>query len=62
MHNLAAGEAPVALDDEKSVQHTVEEAKARQRAQPPYKPSVDHRWNRMIRRDVAEAAKRRAAR
>ena len=59
---LAEGEAPVALDDEKSVQHTVDEAKARQRAQPRYKPSVDHPWNRMIRRDVAEAAERRAAR
>ena len=59
---LAEGEPPVALDDEKSVQHTVEEAKERQRAQPRSKPSVDHPWNRMIRRDVAEAAKRRAAR
>ena len=59
---LAEGEAPVALDDEKSVQRTVDEAQARQRAQPPYKPCVDHPWNRMIRRDVAEAAERRAAR
>ena len=59
---LAEGEAPVALDDEKSVQRTVDEAQARQRAQPRYKPSVDHPWNRMIRRDVAEAAERRAAR
>ena len=59
---LAEGEAPVALDDEKSVQRTVEEAKARQRAQPPYKPSVDHPWNRMIRREAAEAAERKAAR
>ena len=59
---LAEGSAPVALNDEKSVQRTVDEAQARQRAQPPYKPSVDHPWNRMIRRDVAEAAERRAAR
>ena len=59
---LAEGEAPVALDDEKSVQRTVDEAQARQRAQPPYKPCVDHPWNRMIRQDVAEAAERRAAR
>ena len=59
---LAEGEPPVALDDEKSVRHTVDEAQERQRAQPPYKPSVDHPWNRMIRRDVAEAAERRAAR
>jgi len=59
---LAEGEAPVALDDEKSVQHTVSEAKARQRAQPRYKPAADHPWNRMIRRDVAEADARRATR
>ena len=58
----AEGEAPVALDDEKSVQHTVAEAKARQRTQPRYKPAADHPWNRMIQRDVAEAADRRAAR
>ena len=59
---LAKGEAPVALDDEKSVQHTVDEAKARQRAQPRYKPAADHPWNRMIRRDIAEAAGRRVTR
>lgn len=59
---LAEGEAPVALDDEKSVQHTVDEAKARQRAQPRYKPAADHPFNRMIRQDVAEAAARRGAR
>lgn len=59
---LAEGEAPVALDDEKSVQHTVNEAKARQRAQPGYRPAADHPWNRMIRRDVAKAEARRGAR
>ena len=59
---LAEGEAPVALDDEKSVQRTVHEAKARQRAQPRYKPAADHPWNRMIRRDVAQAQARGGAR
>ena len=59
---LAEGEAPVPLDDEKSVRHTVDQAQARQRARPGYKPPADHPWNRMIRRDVAEAAARRAAR
>lgn len=59
---LAEGEAPVALDDEKSVQHTVDQAKARQRARPRYKPAADHPWRRMIRQDVAESAERRAAR
>lgn len=59
---LAEGEAPVALDDEKSVQHTVDRAQARQRGRPRYKPAADHPFNRMIRRDVAEAAARRGAR
>ena len=59
---LAEGEAPVALDDEKSVHRTVDEAKARQHAQPRYKPPLDHPFNRMIRRDVAKATARRAAR
>ena len=59
---LAEGAAPVALDDEKSVQHTVDQAKARQRARPRYKPAADHPWRRMIRQDVAEAAERRATR
>ena len=44
---LAEGEPPVALDDEKSVPHTVDEAQARQRAQPGYKPPLDHPWNRL---------------
>ena len=59
---LAEGEAPVALDDEKSVQRTVDQAKARQSAQPGRKPAADHPWSRMIRRDVAQASERRADR
>ena len=59
---LAEGEAPVALDDGKSVRHTVNEAKARQLSQPNRKPPADHPWNRMIRSDIAEAEARRGAR
>ncbi len=59
---LAEGEAPVALDDGKSVRHTVNEAKARQLSQPNRKPPADHPWNRIIRRDIAEAEARRGAR
>ncbi len=58
---LAEGQAPVALDDEKSVQHTADEAQARQRAQLRYKPSPDHPWNQMTRQAVTVAAGRQAA-
>lgn len=44
---LAEGEPPIALDDEKSVHHTVEKAKATRAARPAYKPAPDHPWNRM---------------
>lgn len=41
---LAEGEPPVPLDDEKSVHHSVDQAKARQTAKPNYKPAPDHPW------------------
>lgn len=59
---LAQGEAPIPLHDEKSVHAAIDRAKARQRARPRYKPSVDHPWNRMARQAVAVAAERTAAR
>ena len=59
---LAQGEAPIPLHDEKSVHAAVDRAKTRQRAQPSYKPSVDHPWNRMARQAVAVAAERADAR
>ena len=59
---LAQGEAPIPLHDEKSVHAAIDRAKARQRARPQYKPSVDHPWNRMTRQAVAVAAERAAAR
>ncbi len=37
-------------------------AKSRQLSQPNRKPPADHPWNRMIRRDIAEAEARRGAR
>ncbi len=56
---LAEGEAPVAVDDGKSLGLTVDRAAARQRARPRYKPSPDHPWNRMARIAAADAAFRR---
>ena len=45
---LAQGEPPVPLDDEKSVHHTIEQAKARQLAKPKWKPPADHPWRRPL--------------
>ena len=47
---FAEGQAPVPLDDEKSLHRTVETARALQRQRPQYKPSPDHPWNRWRRR------------
>ena len=47
---LATGEPPIPLDDEKSLHHSVDQAKARQQAKPKYKPPVDHPWRRPIHR------------
>ena len=41
---LAEGAPPIPLDDEKSVHHTVEQAKVRQTANPRHKPAPDHSW------------------
>ncbi|WP_221913978.1 hypothetical protein [Thiorhodospira sibirica] len=41
---LAEGEPPTPLDDEKSVHHSVDQAKAKQTAKPTYKPAPDHPW------------------
>jgi len=53
---LAEGEAPIALDDEKSIDQTIEQAKTRQAIRPPRKPAPDHPWSRMIRVAVEEAS------
>lgn len=45
---LAEGEPPIPLDDEKSLHHTVGQAKAKQTARPAYKPAPDHPWKRMV--------------
>jgi len=45
---LAQGEPPVPLDDEKSVHHTIDQAKARQQAKPGWKPPADHPWRRPL--------------
>ena len=56
---LYKGEAPVTVDDEKSVGRTVDRAVERQRMRPRYRPPPDHPWNRMARIAVADAAARR---
>ncbi len=45
---LAQGDPPVPLDDEKSVHHTVDQAKARQQASSKRKPPADHPWRRSL--------------
>ncbi len=46
---LAEGQAPIPLDDEKSLHRTVDTARVLQRKRPKYKPSPDHPWNRWRR-------------
>lgn len=53
---LAQGERPVALDDEKSVNQTITNAKQRQRQQPTRKPAPDHPWKAMARVNAERAA------
>ncbi len=43
---LARGEAPIPLDDEKSIHHTLDQAKRNQAARPNYKPAPDHPWRK----------------
>ena len=52
---LAEGEPPIQLDDEKSVQHTVDQAKVNQLDRPAYKPAPDHPWNKMTHAAVLNA-------
>lgn len=54
---LAQGEAPIALDDEKSVHATVDQAKRKQALKPKHRPAADHPWSRQIRiaKEKAEA-------
>jgi hypothetical protein len=52
---LDEGQPPIPLDDEKSIHHTVDQAKARQAAKPDYKPAPDHPWKRSARIAVARA-------
>lgn len=43
-HVLSEGEPPIPLEDEKSLHQTVDDAKARQQAEPTRKPAPDHPW------------------
>lgn len=51
---LAEGEPPIPLDDEKSLHHTVDQAKAKQAAKPAWKPAPDHPWKRMAKIAAAQ--------
>ncbi len=53
---LAEGEPPVSVEDEKSVRHAVDRAKARQQARPNWKPAPDHPWRRAARVGAERAA------
>jgi len=44
---LVEGERPAPLDDEKSVQHTADQAKAKQAQRRSCKPAPDHPWRNM---------------
>lgn len=55
---LAEGEPPIPLEDEKSIHHSIEQAKAKQQARPIYKPAPDHPWNQETRIAAARAAQR----
>jgi transposase len=55
---LAEGEPPVSLDDEKSVDHSVDQAKAKQVANRAYKPAPDHPWHKMAKAAVLNASSR----
>jgi hypothetical protein len=52
---LAEGQPPIPLDDEKSLHHTVDQAKAKQADKPAWKPAPDHPWKRMAKIAVAQA-------
>lgn len=51
---LTDGQPPIPLDDEKSLHHTVEQAKAEQAEKPTWKPAPDHPWKRMTNIAVAQ--------
>lgn len=46
---LGRGEPPIPLDDEKSLQASVELAKNQQVARPRYRPRPDHPWNLSVK-------------
>lgn len=43
---LTTGESPIPLADEKSIHHTLEQARIAQALRPNYKPSPDHPWRK----------------
>ena len=50
------GDKPIAIVDEKTVHHTIEEAKLKQRKSTSHKPKVDHPWKRSYKNEEKSAA------
>ncbi len=46
---LVEGEAPLAVEEDKSVRFRVDQAKARQQSRPVWKPPPDHPWRRAFK-------------
>jgi hypothetical protein len=53
---LAQGERPIPLDDEKSLNQTINNTKKRQGQHPTHKPAPDHPWKAMVRVNAERAA------
>ena len=53
---LAEGEAPMPVEDGKSVRSRVDKAKARQQSRPSWKPPPDHPWRRSFKSDTEAVA------
>lgn len=47
---------PSPFEDEKSIQHTIDEINCKQAARPAYKPKPDHPWRKMTKTTVAQPA------
>jgi endonuclease YncB( thermonuclease family) len=53
---LGEGEAPLPVEDGKSVRLRVDRAKAEQRSRPTWKPAPDHPWRRGFKPAAAGVA------
>ena len=53
---LVGGEAPLPVEDGKSVRSRVDKAKARQQSRPAWKPPPDHPWRGSFKNDSKAVA------